>query len=481
MSAAASAAPQLSVLVVSYGTRELTLACLSSLRAAARGLDVEVVVWDNASDDGSAEAVRSAFPEALVVASEENLGFGRAVNRAARLARADLLLLLNPDTLVREGTLRALLAFAAAHLEAGIVGGRTLFPDGRLNPTSCWGRPTPWSLLCAGLGLSSLLRRNRLFDPESLGRWGRDSVREVDVVTGCLLLVRRALWERLGGFDERFFMYGEDADLCLRARAAGSRCLIAPEAVIVHHGGASERVRAEKLVRLFRAKAQLFEKHWSPAAARFGVVMLDLWAGTRAAAHAVTGNAAARGAWREAWRRRAAWSLVSVRRAADEAAGAAAAERAEAAGRPLRVLAAASAGGHWVQLKRLLPAFEGHTLGYLTTDPGCRDEVGDAPFFVVPDATRWDKLALGRAALGVARAVLAFRPDVVVSTGAAPGYFAVLLGRWRGARTIWVDSIANAEELSLSGRKAGRFVDLWLTQWPHLARPEGPTYHGGVL
>lgn len=147
----------------------------------------------------------------------------------------------------------------------------------------------------------------------------------------------------------------------------------------------------------------------------------------------------------------------------------------------LRVLAVASGGGHWVQLKRLLPAFEGHELGCLTTDARYRAEVPGARFFVTNDATRWNKAALLLAALRCALVVLRFRPHVVISTGAAPGYLAVLFGKWRGARTVWVDSIANAEELSLSGRKAGEFVDLWLTQWPHLARPAGPAYHGGVL
>lgn len=314
-----SAEPAVSVLMVSYNTRALTLACLSSLRAAARGLALEIVVVDNASADGSAQAIRDAHPDVALIAAGENLGFGRATNLAARAARAPFLLLLNPDTLVREGCVARLLAFAAEHPEAGIVGGRTFFPDGRLNPTSCWGRPTPWSLFCMGLGLSSLLRRNRVFDPESLGPWERDTMREVDVVTGCLFFVRRELWERLGGFDERFFMYAEDADLCLRARAAGSRVLLCPQAEIVHVGGASEPVRADKLVRLFRAKAQLFEKHWSPGAARFGVAMLDLWALTRSAAHFLASRfsparRAAWLAWRDVWRRRAEWSLPEVRR-----------------------------------------------------------------------------------------------------------------------------------------------------------------------
>jgi UDP-N-acetylglucosamine:LPS N-acetylglucosamine transferase len=148
--------------------------------------------------------------------------------------------------------------------------------------------------------------------------------------------------------------------------------------------------------------------------------------------------------------------------------------------RPRRILAVASTGGHWVQLCRLRPAFEGHDVAYLTTDPGHRDEVPGARFYVVGDANRWNKLALLRSAARIAWVVLRERPDVVISTGAAPGYIALRLAKLLGARTAWIDSVANVEELSLSGQMASRKADLCLTQWSHLAggRVE---YQGGVL
>ena len=127
------------------------------------------------------------------------------------------------------------------------------------------------------------------------------------------------------------------------------------------------------------------------------------------------------------------------------------------------------------------PAFEGHRVCYLTTSEGHRSEVGDALFYTVNDANRWNKFALIAVAFRVFWVVLRSRPDVVISTGAMPGLFAVLAGKLIGARTAWVDSIANAEELSMSGRLAGRFVDLWLTQWPHLAREGGPRCEGSIL
>jgi UDP-N-acetylglucosamine:LPS N-acetylglucosamine transferase len=146
-----------------------------------------------------------------------------------------------------------------------------------------------------------------------------------------------------------------------------------------------------------------------------------------------------------------------------------------------KVLAVASAGGHWVQLRRLQPAFEGHDIAYVTTNAGYRDEVNPARFYAVNDASRWNKIALARMALRIVWIVLRERPDAVVSTGAACGYFAIRAARLLGSRTIWLDSIANIDEISMSGQLVRRYADVWLTQWPHLATDGGPRYEGAVL
>jgi UDP-N-acetylglucosamine:LPS N-acetylglucosamine transferase len=146
-----------------------------------------------------------------------------------------------------------------------------------------------------------------------------------------------------------------------------------------------------------------------------------------------------------------------------------------------RVLAVSSGGGHWVQLRRLRPAFEGFETVWMTVDAGYREELGADRLYVVNDATRWNRAGLVVCALRVFWALLRVRPHVVVTTGAAPGFFAVVLGKLLGARTVWIDSIANADVLSGSGTWIGRFADLWLTQWPHLAREGGPYYEGAVL
>lgn len=159
-------------------------------------------------------------------------------------------------------------------------------------------------------------------------------------------------------------------------------------------------------------------------------------------------------------------------------------------GKVTHVMAISSAGGHWIQLRRLRPAWKGMRVTYVCTDAGLRDlvlneamqEGEPTPAFkVITEANRWQKLRLVRQLIQLTIVFVVARPDVVITTGAAPGYFAILLGKLFRARTVWIDSIANAEELSLSGQKAGKIADLWVTQWPDLAGPDGPDYIGSVL
>lgn len=146
-----------------------------------------------------------------------------------------------------------------------------------------------------------------------------------------------------------------------------------------------------------------------------------------------------------------------------------------------KVLAISSGGGHWVQLRRISPAFEGTEVVYVSVEQSYASQVDGARFRLVPDATRWSRWGLLRLAIAMGRILIEERPDVIISTGAAPGYIAIRLGRWLGARTMWIDSIANAEVMSLSGQKALRCADQCLTQWPHLATDRGPDYAGAVL
>jgi GT2 family glycosyltransferase len=302
-------APVLSILVISYNTRAMTLDCLRSVVAETR-TPYELIVLDNASGDGSAEAVAAEFPQVRLIASPENLGFAEGNNVAARVARGEYLLLLNPDTLVLRGALDKLLAFARETPQAGIWGGRTLFPDGSLNPASCWRRLDLWALLMRATGLVSLFRESPLFNAEAYGGWRRDSPREVDIVTGCLFLIRRVTWDRLGGFDPTYVMYGDEADLCRRAQAIGVKPMITPEAEIVHYTGASETVRADKLVRLYCALMTLIRRHfppWQRPLARGLLLSTPLTRALVLKALPKGVGRAGRPVWREVWDRRAEW------------------------------------------------------------------------------------------------------------------------------------------------------------------------------
>lgn len=146
-----------------------------------------------------------------------------------------------------------------------------------------------------------------------------------------------------------------------------------------------------------------------------------------------------------------------------------------------KILAIASGGGHWVQLLRLRPAFEGHDVVYVTVKAGYSTQVPGQRFYAVRDASRWNKLALLLMLVQVSLIMLWERPDVVITTGAAPGVAALRMGKLLRAKTIWLDSIANAEEMSMSGTMVRGFADVWLTQWEHLASEQGPGFKGAVL
>jgi GT2 family glycosyltransferase len=295
----------LAIIVVSYNTRERTLACLRSVLANPAGISTELVLVDNDSADGSADAVERELPEVTVIRSGGNLGFARAVNLGVDHAESDYVLLLNPDTVVLPGSLRALVNFAIANPQHGLYGGRTLREDGTLDPSSCWGAPSLWSLTMFALGLSTAFSGSRVFDPESLGSWPRDTVREVPIVTGCLLLVPRATFLELGGMDSRFFLYGEDAEFSLRAARRGLRPVIVPAATIIHAVGASTGARGPKMNMVMAGKVTMLRTSWGTRRAAAGVRLLLVGAFLRSRLEALTGRQDRM--WSHVWLSRQRW------------------------------------------------------------------------------------------------------------------------------------------------------------------------------
>lgn len=297
-------APTVDAIIVNYNTRDRTLEAIDSL--VGLGLDwLGVVLIDNGSTDGSLEAIRAAHPEVTLIDAGENLGFARAVNRGVEESSADYVMLFNPDASAFPGSIEALVAFAEAHPEHGIYGGRTVDENGTLDPSSCWGAPSLWSLLCYATGASAVAKKSALFDPESLGRWQRDTVREVPIVTGCLLLSRRDVWHRIGGMDERFFLYGEDAEFSTRAWRRGFRPVIVPDAVIRHDVGGSSSSSGRRLAMVLAGKVTYFTTVWSAPIALIAVLLLQAGVALRAVLEGL--RRSSRDAYRQAWAHRRSW------------------------------------------------------------------------------------------------------------------------------------------------------------------------------
>lgn len=228
--------PRLSVIIVNYNTRDMTLRCLEALYPCLDGVDAEVLLVDNASSDGSVSAIREAFPAVRITANEKNLGFGAANNLAMARCSGEMILLLNSDAFPHAGSIEALILALESRPALGAVGPRLLNADGSLQ-RSCHRFPTPVRAWLENLWISALFSRHPVLG--DYRRWDHDEEREVDFVIGACLLIRREVYERVGGFDEAFFMYSEETDWQLRMRHAGWKIGFTPTATVTHLGGAS--------------------------------------------------------------------------------------------------------------------------------------------------------------------------------------------------------------------------------------------------
>lgn len=298
------------IIIVSYNSEDHIGDCLESVFAQRAEVKQQVIVVDNDSKDGTVELIKSRFPEVELILPGKNLGFAKGVNLGASHADAEFVLLLNPDTEILNHAVDEVVNFARNKPSHGLYGGRTLQPDGSLEPSSCWGEPTLYSMALFAFGLTTLFPKNRWLDPESLGDWQRDTVREVGVVTGCFLLAPKATWDELGGLDESYFMYGEDVDLAMRARKAGYRPVICPTAELIHEGGKSSETPVHKTLLLYRGKASLVRSHWKGFSQLLGLFLLLAGTGLRAMLSSVIGVARkpeAAGRWQTLWRKRDEW------------------------------------------------------------------------------------------------------------------------------------------------------------------------------
>lgn len=234
--------PILSIIIVSFNTRELLRECLQAVYAQVQQLAFEVIVVDNHSHDGSVDMVRQDFPQVRLLALQHNLGFGAGNNVGVRAARGEFVFLLNSDAILLHNTPLALLHYLQQQPQVACVGPRIVLPDGQPQPQAFGHLPSPWRLLAQALGLARL---GRAFEGvDGLRRGGRELT--VGWLSGVCLCLRRRDYLQVGGFDERFFMYAEDIALCARLRPLG-RSVLLDELPVLHYGGASSPSAASRV------------------------------------------------------------------------------------------------------------------------------------------------------------------------------------------------------------------------------------------
>jgi O-antigen biosynthesis protein len=254
----------LSIIIVNYNVKEFLLNSLDSIRKAAGKIQLEIIVVDNASDDGSVEALREKYPDVILIDNKKNIGFGRANNQALEIAKGKYFLLLNPDTILREDTLKKMIEFFETHPDAGIAGCKVLNPDGSLQLACRRGFPGPWTSFTKVMGLSTLFPKSRLFAKYNLTYLDENQTYEVDAVSGAFMMMRKESYEKVGGFDKEFFMYGEDLDLCYRTQKAGFKVYYYHETEIIHYKGEStKRSRIDETTVFYDAMQLFVKKHFS--------------------------------------------------------------------------------------------------------------------------------------------------------------------------------------------------------------------------
>lgn len=240
--------------------------CLDSLTADACRYPMEIIVVDNASADGSPEAVESRYPRVRLIRSGANVGFAKANNLGIAASRGRYLCLVNSDVKVLKDCITRLVDYCEQNPAAGMVGPRVIGGDGKLQ-RSCRGFPTLWNMLCRALAFDTAFPNSKWFTGYSLSHWAHDAERPVDILSGCFWLIRKDALARVGLLDENFFMYGEDMDWCRRFRDNGSRVVYLPSAEAIHYGGGSS---ANAPLRFYierqRADLQYWRKHHSAIA-----------------------------------------------------------------------------------------------------------------------------------------------------------------------------------------------------------------------
>lgn len=272
---------KVSVIIVNYNVKYFLEQCLYSVHASVAGMDAEIFVVDNHSTDGSLDYLRPKFPEVVFIANEDNPGFAKANNQAIRQCRGEYVLLLNPDTVIGEESLRTLCYFMDEHPAAGGIGVKMLDGHGVFLPESKRAFPSPWVSFCKIFGLSRLLPRSPIFARYSLPYLDADKQHKVDVLAGAFMLIRHDALDKVGMLDEAFFMYGEDIDLSYRLVLGGYKNYYMPERIL-HYKGESTKHGDMKYIRAFYGAMLIFFKKYYPRSSVWTSGLIRLAVGVKA-------------------------------------------------------------------------------------------------------------------------------------------------------------------------------------------------------
>ena len=279
-----------SILIVSWNTKDVLNDCLASVYKETKGITFEVIVIDNASTDGSTKMIMAEFPSVILIKNSVNRGFAAANNQGIAIAQGRYVLLLNSDTIVLNNAIAKTFSFADAHPDAAVVACRVLNPDRSFQPT-CFMFPSVGNMILSSSYLYKLFPRSRFFGREWMTWWNKDKTRDVDVVAGCFMLVRREAIEKVGKMDEQFFMYCEETDWCYRFKKAGWKILFTPCAEIIHFGDEStKQMKSEMFLQLWGSTLLFFKKYKNPLAyvaacflvAMFFTLRIPYWLGQAA-------------------------------------------------------------------------------------------------------------------------------------------------------------------------------------------------------
>lgn len=271
---------KLSIILVNWKTRNITRDALISIYKETKGFDFEVIVIDNNSQDGSVEMIHQEFPQVILIENKDNLGFGKANNQGLKIAKGDYLMFLNTDTIILDGSINKLVDYLDANLDVMMVGPRLLNKDLTFQHACRRSLPNPLNSFFHLFGLTKIFKNNKLvnsyknydIDPEITG--------SVEALSGAAMMFRRQAYEEIGGFDETFFMYGEDLDFCKRIIDRGWQTVYVSYAKIIHFGGQSSGQRKVKsLVNFYEAMWIYYSKHFYK---KSGVlVSLMVWFGIK--------------------------------------------------------------------------------------------------------------------------------------------------------------------------------------------------------